>query len=96
MTHRFKCDCELCINNVERDTDEYQALLGPFKKESNPAYDRQFDKVNEYLKQAWDELNNKPALIRGLSPHTFQTVKVLETIAYQIAYPFHFDEPVLF
>jgi len=96
ISHEFKCDCEMCVNNVERDLKEHDVLLEPFKNEPNPAYDRDYEKAKEYLKEAWDNLNNKPATVNGYSPHMLQTVHVLEAIAYQIAYPFYPPEPELF
>jgi len=96
MSGKFKCECELCVNNIERDDKELDALLEPFKNEPNPAYDRDYEKAREYLKEAWDYLNNQPATVIGYSPHMLQTIKVLEAIAYQIAYPFYPPEPELF
>ena len=56
--HEFHCECEICANDLKLDLADQNALLEPFKNEPNPAYDRDYDKTREYLKEAWNILNS--------------------------------------
>lgn len=89
---KFTCDCELCANDDFLDTKTMLKIFD-LLPERNFGFHKEFDKARKYLKEAWIDLNTKPFLYKGFSPHMLHSAQTLEAIAYNLSIPFRLNDP---
>ena len=90
--HKFKCDCEACDPSMKLTCIDFENAAGIkdniFSYKSNPAYDRNYARSKEVLKETWDDVNENPSPHKYESFYVRRSKRILETIAFHCNFPF--------